>query len=94
MGLNGGMGVAGPIYTPCRGYAEYADSSFRHKGSPSRAGAVCAADMQDAANSRHRSVSQLAGIINLCARCWHPGCGSTMTLPDRISATRNIIASY
>jgi hypothetical protein len=27
-------------------------------------GAVCAADMQDAANSRHRSVIQLFGIIN------------------------------
>lgn len=29
------IGVAGPIDTPCRRYAGYADSFFRHKGSPS-----------------------------------------------------------
>lgn len=33
-------------------------------------------------------------LSNCVQRCWHPGCGSTMTLPDRISATRNIIASF
>ena len=27
----------------------------------------------------------------LCARCWHPGCGTIMTLPDRITAARNTI---
>lgn len=57
-------GVAGPIYSPCRRYAGYADSFFRHKGSTLVGGAVCGAEMQDAANSRHRSVIQMGGIIN------------------------------
>ena len=33
---------------------------------------MCAADMQDAANSRHHNVSQLGGIIKLCAKMLAP----------------------
>ena len=33
---------------------------------------MCAADMQDAANSRHHNVSQLGVIIKLCAKMLAP----------------------
>jgi len=75
--------MAGPIYYPCRRYAGYADFSFRYKGSPSwRRGVRCRY-----ARCRKFSSSQRypAGwYYQSCARCWHPGYGSTMTLPDRI----------
>ena len=82
MGLNGGM--EWPIrYTPpvedMQGMQT--DSSFRLKASPSRAGAVGAADMQDTANSRHHKVDQLGGItgvITLCAKMLAPLFGSTI----------------
>jgi hypothetical protein len=63
MGLNGGMGWPVRYITPVEDMQDMQTSPSDTKGRP-HGGAVCAADMQDAANSRHRSVIQLGGIIN------------------------------
>jgi hypothetical protein len=57
-------GVAGPIDTPLSKICRICRLLLPAQRVTIIGGAVCAADMQDAVNSRHRSVIQLCGIIN------------------------------